>query len=188
MQRFTKKEVFIIVFFFVLYLIGYAWLIEPKKSHLRNTENKAMIECPKPVPEEVPKRAVKSLEAEWPLDLEKYYYTIDIEPGYEMEKEVFEVVGKSGNKLLVKRHNDWPDISGHFEWYCNERLTTTQQMYDYVVSHRKAILRQMQEIRNRGISRDFDEASYFQDYYDEYLDDPEDEIRFPPEIFDANED
>ena len=35
---------FIIVFFFVLYLIGYAWLIEPKKSHLRNTENKAMIE------------------------------------------------------------------------------------------------------------------------------------------------
>ena len=154
MQRFTKKEVFIIVFFFVLYLIGYAWLIEPKKSHLRNTENKAMIECPKPVSEEVPKRAVKSLEAEWPLDLGKYYYTIDIEPGFEMEKEVF----------------------------------TTQQMYDYVVSHRKAILRQMQEIRNRGISRDFDEASYFQDYYDEYLNDPEDEIRFPPEIFDANED
>ena len=154
MQRFTKKEVFIIVFFFVLYLIGYAWLIEPKKSHLRNTENKAMIECPKPVSEEVPKRAVKSLEAEWPLDLGKYYYTIDIEPGFEMEKEVF----------------------------------TTQQMYDYVVSHRKAILRQMQEIRNRGINRDFDEASYFQDYYDEYLNDPEDEIRFPPEIFDANED
>ena len=61
-------------------------------------------------------------------------------------------------------------------------------MYDYVVSHRKAILRQMQEIRNRGINRDFDEASYFQDYYDEYLNDPEDEIRFPPEIFDANED
>lgn len=61
-------------------------------------------------------------------------------------------------------------------------------MYDYVVAHRKAILRQMQEIRSRGISRIVDEASYFQDHYDEYLDDPEDEMRFPPEIFDANED
>jgi hypothetical protein len=60
-------------------------------------------------------------------------------------------------------------------------------MYDYVVSHRKAILKQMQDVRSRSISRDFDEASYFQDHYDEYLDDPEDEIRFPPEIFDANE-
>jgi hypothetical protein len=188
MQRFTKKEVIIIVLFFVFYMIGYAWLIEPKKSQAECTKNKAMLESPKPVSEIEPKRSVRSLETDWPFDLGKYYYTIDIEPGYEMEDEVFEVIGKSGDKLLVKRHNDWPDISGHFEWYCNEQLTTTQQMYDYVVSHRKAILRQMQEIRNRGNSRDFDEASYFQDHYDEYLDDPEDEIRFPPEIFDANED
>ena len=33
-----------------------------------------------------------------------------------------------------------------------------------------------------------DEASYYQDHYDEYQDDPEDEISFPPEIFDANDD
>lgn len=188
MQRFTKTEVIIIVVFFVLYMVGYAWLIEPKKSHSKSTENKTMYEQPKPISEKEPKKTVKSLEADWPLDLGKYYYTIDIEPGYEMEDEVFEVVGKSGGNLLVKRHNDWPDISGHFEWYCNEKLTSTQQMYDYVVSHSKAILRQMQEVRERGISREFDEASYFQDHYDDYLDDPEDEIRFPPEIFDANED
>ena len=35
--------------------------------------------------------------------------------------------------------------------------------------------------------REFDEASYYQDHYDEYQDDPEDEIRFPPELFDAND-
>lgn len=132
-------------------------------------------------------RKVRS-QQDWPLDFGKYFYTIDIEPGYEMEDEVFEVVGKSGDNLLVKRHHDWADISGHFEWYCNERLTSTQQMYDYVMAHRKAIIRQMQEVRNRGINRIADEASYFQDHYDEYLDDPEDEIRFPPEIFEANED
>ena len=45
----------------------------------------------------------------------------------------------------------------------------------------------MQEVRRRGISREFDEASYYQDNYDDYQDDPEDEIRFPPEIFDAND-
>ena len=187
MQRFTKKEVIIIVMFFVLYMIAYAWLIEPKNSQSQSTKNQAFPEIPKPVSVKEPNRKVKSLETDWPLDLGRYYYTIDIDPGYEMEDEVFEVVGKSGYNLLVKRHNDWPDISGHFEWYCNEKLTSTQQMYDYVVSHRKAILRQMQEVRSRGISRVFDEASYFQDHYDEYLDDPEDEIRFPPEIFDANE-
>ena len=93
-----------------------------------------------------------------------------------MEDEVFEVVGKTGDNLLVRKHNEWPEISGHFEWYCNERLTTTQQMYDYVVSHRKAILKQMKAVRERGISREFDEASYFQDHYDDYLDDPEDEM------------
>lgn len=188
MQRFTKKEVIIIALFFVLYMIGYAWLIEPKKSHLKNIENKTIDESPKSVPKQEPKRMVKSLQNEWPLDLGKYYYTIDIEPGYEMEEEVFDVVSKSGDNLMVKRHNDWPDVSGHFEWYCNERLTSTQQMYDYLVSHRKAILKQMKEVRNRGISREFDEASYYQDHYDVYLDDPEDEIRFPPEIFDKNED
>ena len=47
---------------------------------------------------------------------------------------------------------------------------------------------QMKEVKRRGISRQLDEASYYQDHYDEYLDDPEDELRFPPEIFDANDD
>ena len=131
-------------------------------------------------------RLVKTL-LDWPLDLGKYFYTIDIAPGYEMENEEYEVIGESGGNLIVRKHNDWPDISGHFEWYCNEKLTTTQQMYDYVVAHYNAIVSQMQELNKRGLSHQFDEASYYQDHYDEYMDDPEDEIRFPPEIFDAND-
>lgn len=187
MGRLTKKEIIIIVLFFIVYMIGYAWLTAPKKIQSRNNENRMMIEHSASVPEKHSPQIVKSIQDDWPLDLGKYFYTIDIEPGYEMEDEVFDAVGKSGDNLLVKRHHDWPDISGHFEWYCNERLTSTQQMYDYVVAHRKAIIRQMQEVRRRGVNRIADEASYFQDHYDEYLDDPEDEIRFPPEIFDANE-
>ena len=187
-KKFKTIDIVIIVLFFVLYMIGYAWLIDPKKSNSRGAENRIMAERNAVISEKKPQRTVKSLENEWPIDLGKYFYWIDIEPGYEMEEETFEVVGKSGDNLLVRRHNDWPDISGHFEWYCNEKLTTTQQMFDYVVVHHKTIVKQMQEVRRRGISRQFDEASYYQDHYDEYQDDPEDELRFPPEIFDANDD
>ena len=167
-------------------MIGYAWLIEPKKETTKKTEKKTMM--PKKGSQQAEKRQIKSMSADWPLDLGKYFYTIDIAPGYEMEDEEYDVIGESGGNLIVRKHNDWPDISGHFEWYCNEKLTTTQQMFDYVVAHQKVIVKQMQEIRRRGISHQLDEASYYQDHYDEYLDDPEDELRFPPEIFDANDD
>jgi len=192
-RNFKTTDKVIIVLFFVLYMLGYHYLMssgsgKPEQRARRETMTVAKTEREKiTMPNNTKVRKVRSLQ-DWPLDLGKYFYTIDIEPGYEMEDEVFDAVGKSGDNLLVKRHHDWPDISGHFEWYCNERLSSTQQMYDYVVAHRKAIIKQMQEVRNRGIDRIADEASYFQDHYDEYLDDPEDEIRFPPEIFDANED
>ncbi|MBQ5508064.1 MAG: hypothetical protein IIT85_13180, partial [Prevotella sp.] len=162
-------------------------LIEPKKDKARKTEEKTMLPQKETAQARTEKRQPKSLSADWPLDLGKYFYTLDIEPGYEMEEEEYEVVGKSGDNLIVKKHHDWPAISGHFEWYCNKKLTTTQQMYDYVVAHHQAIVRQMQEVKRRGIRREFDDASYYQDNYDDYQDDPEDEIRFPPEIFDAND-
>lgn len=185
-QKFTKTDITIIVLFFVFYMIGYAWLIEPKGKTVKKAEKNAMI--PQQESRQTEKRQSKSLSADWPLDLGKYFYTIDIAPGYEMEDEEYEVVGESEGNLIVKKHNDWPDISGHFEWYCNEKLTTTQQMFDYVVAHHQAIVRQMQEVNRRGIGNPLDEASYYQDHYDEYQDDPEDEIRFPPEVFDANDD
>lgn len=186
-QKFRKTDIIIIVLIFVVYMIGYAWLIEPKKDTARRVERKTMLPQKEISQTRTEKRQPKSLSADWPLDLGKYFYTLDIEPGYEMEDEEYEVVGESGGNLIVRKHHDWPAISGHFEWYCNSKLTTTQQMYDYVVAHHQAIVRQMQEVRSRGINRQFDEASYYQDYYDDYQDDPEDELRFPPEIFDAND-
>lgn len=191
--NFKTTDKVIIVLFFVLYMLGYHYLMSSGSGKPKQRARREAVTVPQTNQQEATRpvntkaRKVRSLQ-DWPMDFGKYSYTIDIEPGYEMEDEVFEVVGRSGDNLLVKRHHDWPDISGHFDWYCNERLTSTQQMYDYVVAHRKAIITQMQEVRNRGINRIADEASYFQDHYDEYLDDPEDEIRFPPEIFDANED
>jgi hypothetical protein len=96
-----------IVLFFVLYMIGYAWLIEPKENTEKNTVKNAMI--PQQERRQTERHQLKSLPA------------------------------------------DWPDTCEHY--VC-----------------------------------EFDEASYYQNHYDEYQDDPEDEIRFPPEIFDANDD
>ena len=189
--KFTKTEIIIIVVFFILYTAGSAYLLEPRKD-IERERKKPVVQLPyqqgKSQTKEVGAQQVKSLSSSWPLDLGRYYYTLDIAPDYEMEDEEYEVVGKSGGKLIVRKHNDWPVISGHFEWYCNEKLTTTQQMFDYVMAHHKAIVRQMKEVKRRGISHQFDEASYYQDHYDEYRDDPEDELRFPPEIFEANDD
>ncbi len=175
-----------IVLILALYSWAIIWIYTPEKMSVAEpvVKNEQIFVSEKKTRGVTP----KSLPDAWPEDLGKYYYTIDIPPGYEMENEEYEVVGEFGGNLIVKKHNDWPDISGHFEWYCNEKLTSTQQLFDYVVAHQDAIRKQMIEVRRRKISSEFDEASYYQDHYDEYQDDPEDEIRFPPEIFDANDD
>ena len=195
-HKFKTADKVIIVLFFAFYMLGYHFLMssgsgEPKQDRRDGVMAEIQTEQREetdPMGTRKQEREVKSLVADWPVDLGKYFYWIDIDPGYEMEDEEYEVVGESGGNLIVKRHHDWPDISGHFEWYCNEKLTTTQQMFDYVVAHHQAIVRQMREVKKRGLSNPFDEASYYQDHYDDYQDDPEDELRFPPEIFDANDD
>ena len=105
--NFKKKDIVIIVLFFVLYGIGYAWLIEPKDKIREKTEKESII--PESERRQTEKQQLKSLSFDWSDTCEQY-------------------------------------------------------------------------------EREFDEASYYQDHYDEYQDDPEDEIRFPPEIFDTNDD
>ena len=109
-QKFTKTDITIIVLFFAFYMIGYAWLIEPKeKTEKKTVKNTMMQQIER---RQTEKRQPKSLSADWPMDLGKYFYTIDIAPGYEMEDEEYEVIGESGGNLIVRKHNDWPDISG----------------------------------------------------------------------------
>ncbi len=188
--KFKTADKVIIVLFFALYMLGYHFLMSSGSEEPRQRAGKEAMNVAKTerIREATPTTEKKSLQ-DWPLDLGKYFYTIDISPGYEIEGEEWVEVEKVGDHYYAKRENDWPDISGHFEWYCNERLTSTQQLYDYVVAHRQSIIRQMEEMKKRRVptaSDIFDEPSYYQDHYDEYQDDPEDEIRFPPEIFDAN--
>ena len=103
MQRFSKKEVAIIVLFFVVYMVDYVWLIKPKEKTEKKTERNAMMQ--RSESQQTEKRQPKSLSADWPLDLGKYFYTIDIAPGYEMEDEEYEVIGETGGNLIVRKHN-----------------------------------------------------------------------------------
>ena len=48
----------------------------------------------------IQKRTVRSLN-DWPEDLGKYFYTIDIDPGYEMEGEEWVEVEKVGDRYYV---------------------------------------------------------------------------------------
>lgn len=108
-SKFKRTDIIIIVIIFVLYMIGYAWMIEPKKRSSKKDEVE-MHQAMTPRQSATLKKP-KSLPSECSVDSE-----------------------------------------------------------------------------DSRVKPEFDEASYFQDHYDDYLDDPEDEIRFPPEIFDANED
>ena len=58
-----------IVLFFVLYMISYAWLIEPKEKSEKKTEKNTMMQ--RPERRQTEKRQTKSLSAGWPLDLGK---------------------------------------------------------------------------------------------------------------------
>ena len=76
--KFNTTDKVIIALFFVLYMIGYAWLIEPKEKSEKKTEKNTMMQ--RPERRQTEKRQPKSLSADWPLDLGKYFYTIDIAP------------------------------------------------------------------------------------------------------------
>ena len=68
-----------IIFFFVFYAIGYAKLIEPIEEPTKMAEISAP-EPQEPRPKSE-KRQPKSLPADWPVDLGRYFYWIDIAPG-----------------------------------------------------------------------------------------------------------
>ena len=73
----------------------------------------------------------------------------------------------------------------HFFTFSPFQRKKLRQFWLFIYKRRILSLENIKKTKEVNIPS-FDEASYYQDHYDEYLDDPEDEIRFPPEIFDAN--
>ena len=84
-------------------------------------------------------------------------------------------------------------INGIYEWQSPIFFETQRQMFDYICEHFKEMRKykikslpaKSRELRNASSQNIYDE---YQDRLDDYLDDPEDEIRFDPEIFDFQDD
>lgn len=106
----------------------------------------------------------------------RYHYTLDVRT--KQTEELYEVEN-TGKYVKVKKRKSAnigvPD--GHYEWYTDVHLKTEKEMYEYLKKHYK-----------KTKDNSFDEISYYEDMRDDYLDDPEDEIRFPPEIFETLDD
>ena len=182
-----KNHVAVIVCVFLLCVFGCVWVAEQKDETSRKEDEKgsqttfSLYDI-----ESEPHQVSTYSEAE--CTSVGYYYSIDIENAYDDGEEVIRVVGWDGDEVMIRKQIDSPDLCGHFEWYCDERLTSMRQMYDYFALHHEDILNQVDEVHERIMQSVTDDASYYQNHYDEYLEDPEDELRFPPEIFDANDD
>ena len=106
----------------------------------------------------------------------RYHYKLNVRT--KQTEELYEVEN-AGKYVKVKKRKygniGIPD--GHYEWDADVLLKTEKEMYEYLKKHYK-------EIKDNS----FDEISYYEDMRDDYLDDPEDEIRFPPEIFETLDD
>ena len=101
--KFTTTDKVIIVAIIALYVLGYHFLISSGNEQPGKRESRMVTEAdrrPTAADPTIQKRTVRSLN-DWPEDLGKYFYTIDIDPGYEMEGEEWVEVEKVGDRYYV---------------------------------------------------------------------------------------
>ena len=84
-------------------------------------------------------------------------------------------------------------LNGVYEWQSTIAFKTQREMFDYICEH----FYEMQKFKvgSAPVTRKPDKSSKntnifdeYQDRLDDYLDDPEDEIEFDPEVFDFQDD
>ena len=84
-------------------------------------------------------------------------------------------------------------LNGVYEWQSTIAFKTQREMFDYICEHFKEMQKykdgstpvSRKSVKSSKSSNIYDE---YQDRLDDYLDDPEDEIEFDPEVFDFQDD
>ena len=84
-------------------------------------------------------------------------------------------------------------LNGVYEWQSTIFFETQRQMFDYICEHYKEMQKyKVSSLSERrkpsGSAKKTNIYDEYQDRLDDYLDDPEDEIRFDPEVFDFQND
>ena len=123
-----------------------------------------------------------------------YQYKLTIKnAAHELEISNYQRINWRGENPLKLTSSQIKALNGVYEWQSTIAFKTQREMFDYICEHFYEM--QKFKVESAPVARKPDKSSKntniydeYQDRFDDYLDDPEDEIEFDPEVFDFQDD
>lgn len=143
--------------------LGVMLLFGSRPSNLDQEVSIAPSEFVRPKPKDKPKEEKK----QW------YKYRVEIEST--PEKKLYKVEKSGYNQYEISRRGSGYSYKTYE--FISDKVMNTQEAYNYVINN----LDKCTLVSNTSEENIYDR---YNDDYEGYIDDPEDEINYPPEIFD----
>lgn len=143
-------------------VLGVMLLFGSRPSNLDQEVSIAPSEFVRPKPKDKPKEEKK----QW------YKYRVEIEST--PEKKLYKIEKSGYNQYEISRRSGYSYKTYEF---ISDKVMNTQEAYNYVINN----LDKCTLVSNTSEENIYDR---YNDDYEGYIDDPEDEINYPPEIFD----
>lgn len=144
-------------------VLGVMLLFGSRPSNLDQEVSIAPSEFVRPKPKDKPKKEKK----QW------YKYRVEIEST--PEKKLYKIEKSGYNQYEISRRGS--GYSHKTYEFISDKVMNTQEAYNYVINN----LDKCTLVSNTSEENIYDR---YNDDYEGYIDDPEDEINYPPEVFD----
>lgn len=144
-------------------VLGVMLLFGSRPSNLDREVSIAPSEFVRPKPKDKPKEEKK----QW------YKYRVEIESI--PEKKLYKIEKSGYNQYEISRRGSGYSYKTYE--FISDKVMNTQEAYNYVINN----LDKCTLVSNTSEENIYDR---YNDDYEGYIDDPEDEINYPPEIFD----
>ena len=144
-------------------VLGVMLLFGSRPSNLDREVSIAPSEFVRPKPKDKPKEEKK----QW------YKYRVEIEST--PEKKLYKIEKSGYNQYEISRRGSGYSYKTYE--FISDKVMNTQEAYNYVINN----LDKCTLVSNTSEENIYDR---YNDDYEGYIDDPEDEINYPPEIFD----
>ena len=146
-------------------VLGAMILFGSRPSNLDQEVSIAPSEFVRPKPKDKPKEEKK----QW------YKYRVEIEST--PEKKLYKIEKSGYNQYEISRRGSGKNYSYKTYEFISDKVMNTQEAYNYVINN----LDKCTLVSNISEENIYDR---YNDDYEGYINDPEDEINYPPEIFD----
>lgn len=146
-------------------VLGVMLLFGSRPSNLDQEVSIAPSEFVRPKPKDKPKEEKK----QW------YKYRVEIEST--PEKKLYKIEKSGYNQYEISRRGSGENYSYKIYEFISDKVMNTKEAYNYVINN----LDKCTLVSNTSEENIYDR---YNDDYEGYIDDPEDEINYPPEIFD----